>query len=98
MSLIKTLIEDPLEFEPKDIQEPYTQYVRHFIYMVKRNERTGNQPIGYGSDSESTMAGIKKATKPKTTKIIPTAAKSELRDAAKKPAKKKKTVSEKKKS
>lgn len=38
---VKSLLENPFEFEPKEIPEPYTQYVRHFIYMVKRNEKTG---------------------------------------------------------
>jgi hypothetical protein len=38
---VKTLLMDPLSFDPKEIPEPYTMYVKHFIYMVRRNERSG---------------------------------------------------------
>jgi hypothetical protein len=40
---INSLLENPLEFDPREVQEPYTQYVKHFIYMVKRNEKMGTQ-------------------------------------------------------
>jgi len=33
------LLADPLRFDPKNIPEPYTQYARHYVYMVKRNAR-----------------------------------------------------------
>ncbi|WP_336297477.1 hypothetical protein [Leptospira sp. GIMC2001] len=65
LSSIKILIDKPLDFEPKEVPEPYTQYVRHFIYMVKRNERLGNGPVGYGSDAD----GLEKKAKPKKEKI-----------------------------
>lgn len=38
-NLIKDLLESPLTFDPTKIQEPYVQYVRHYIYMVKREKR-----------------------------------------------------------
>ncbi|MCE9500436.1 MAG: hypothetical protein K8R21_08055 [Leptospira sp.] len=41
LSSVKLLLEKPLDFDPKDIPEPYTQNIRHFIYMVKRNEKQG---------------------------------------------------------
>ncbi|MCG9875150.1 MAG: hypothetical protein MH321_10225 [Leptospiraceae bacterium] len=96
MSLIKTLIESPLEFEPKDIQEPYTQYVRHFIYMVKRNERMGNSPLGYGTDADSSTVGVKKA-KSKSPSATQPSNKSETTNSDVKQAKKKKTAAKKKK-
>ena len=37
--LIKRLLESPADFEGRAVPEPYTQYVRHFLYMVKRRER-----------------------------------------------------------
>lgn len=69
LSTIKQLIENPLEFEPRDVQEPYTQYVRHYIYMVKRNERQGNEPHGYGADADGSLsapAKKKRAVKKKS--------------------------------
>ncbi|HMV77168.1 MAG TPA: hypothetical protein PK453_00180 [Leptospiraceae bacterium] len=38
---VKNLLVNPSEFDPKDIPDPYTQYVKHFLYMVKRNEKLG---------------------------------------------------------
>lgn len=30
-------IEDlPSDFDPREVPEPYTQYVRHYLYMVRR--------------------------------------------------------------
>lgn len=41
MASVKTLLQDPQAFDPKEIPEPYTMYVKHFIYMVRRNEKSG---------------------------------------------------------
>ena len=38
---VSQLLENPLDFDPREIPEPYTMYVKHFIYMVKRNEKLG---------------------------------------------------------
>jgi len=43
ISIIKVLLQTPMDFDPRDVPDPYTQYVKHFIYMVKRNEKAGNQ-------------------------------------------------------
>jgi hypothetical protein len=43
LPIIKILLTSPLEFDTRDIPEPYGQYVKHFIYMVKRNEKQGLQ-------------------------------------------------------
>jgi hypothetical protein len=48
--VIKVLLTNPLEFDPKDIPDPYTQYVKHFIYMVKRNDKMGVQSHSPESD------------------------------------------------
>ncbi|WP_246051967.1 phosphatidylinositol phospholipase [Leptospira idonii] len=37
LAQVNQLLTDPKSFDPRAIPEPYTQYVRHFIYMVKRN-------------------------------------------------------------
>ncbi|EQA36063.1 hypothetical protein LEP1GSC047_0558 [Leptospira inadai serovar Lyme str. 10] len=40
-AVVRSLLENPLEFDPKSVPEPYAQYVRHFVYMVKRNKKRG---------------------------------------------------------
>jgi hypothetical protein len=37
--MIKDLLDSPLTFDASKVPEPYTQYVKHYIYMVKREER-----------------------------------------------------------
>lgn len=71
LSTIKILIEDPLEFDPREVPEPYTQYVRHFIYMVKRNERQGNEHLGYGKDADGSLSSPKKRNNRKTSETEP---------------------------
>ncbi len=39
--VVKSLLDNPLDFDPKTLPEPYGQYIRHFIYMVKRNKKQG---------------------------------------------------------
>lgn len=39
VSVVKRLLEEPGEFDAREIQEPYTQYVKHYLYMVKRSRR-----------------------------------------------------------
>ncbi len=55
---IKSLLQSPLEFDPREIPDPYTQYVKHFIYMVKRNEKMGIQK--YFSEEEEKSRKSKK--------------------------------------
>lgn len=38
-SIVKRLLETPDDFDPREVQEPYTQYVKHYLYMVKREAR-----------------------------------------------------------
>lgn len=38
-SLMKRLLEAPEDFDAREVQEPYTQYVKHYLYMVKRDSR-----------------------------------------------------------
>ncbi|MCB1167772.1 MAG: hypothetical protein KDK37_05105 [Leptospiraceae bacterium] len=38
-SSVKSLLEEPGDFDPSTVSEPYTQYVKHYLYMVKREER-----------------------------------------------------------
>jgi hypothetical protein len=85
LSTVKILIDNPLDFDPKDVPEPYTQYVRHFIYMVKRNERKGNDPLGYGEDADGSLSSPKKRAVKK--RAIPTLHESSADTAE--PAKKK---------
>jgi hypothetical protein len=50
VTIIKILLQTPTDFDPRDVPDPYTQYVKHFIYMVKRNEKAGNQLHVYEDD------------------------------------------------
>ncbi|MCW7463845.1 phosphatidylinositol phospholipase [Leptospira limi] len=54
LALVNQLLQEPKEFDPKAIHEPYTQYVRHFIYMVKRN---GRMPSEVLSQEENVAGG-----------------------------------------
>ncbi|MCR9144686.1 MAG: hypothetical protein NXI24_20780 [bacterium] len=38
-SLMKRLLESPEDFDAREVPEPYTQYVKHYLYMVKRDSR-----------------------------------------------------------
>jgi len=72
LSGIKSLLENPLEYEPKEIPEPFTQYVRHFIYMVKRNERQGF-PYNYSNHDLNTEKSSKSLhPSPKPSEAQPT--------------------------
>ena len=40
IGLVKKLLESPpYEIDPKDVPEPFSQYVKHYYYMLKREER-----------------------------------------------------------
>ncbi|MBE7413433.1 MAG: hypothetical protein L6Q54_06525 [Leptospiraceae bacterium] len=72
LNSVRSLLQNPVEFEPKEIPEPYTQYVRHFIYMVKRNEKSGNNKHFY-SDGESSEK--KRVLYPDSIKLVRTKSK-----------------------
>ena len=61
-AMIRLILDDPTEFDPKQVPEPYTQYVKHYLYMVKRRNREtermleeeGRDPSGgQGNPSET---------------------------------------------
>jgi hypothetical protein len=37
--LIRALFDDPFNFNADQIPEPFSQYVRHYLYMLKRDQR-----------------------------------------------------------
>ncbi|WP_084765032.1 phosphatidylinositol phospholipase [Leptospira terpstrae] len=53
IAVVNQLLQDPKNFDPKSIHEPYTQYVRHFIYMVKRNGRVPSDLLAGEEDKSS---------------------------------------------
>lgn len=59
LASIKALLQSPLDFDPKEIPDPYTQYVKHFIYMVKRNEKMGIQKY-VSEEEEQKLKKVKK--------------------------------------
>ncbi|MDV6236365.1 hypothetical protein CH379_012080 [Leptospira ellisii] len=77
--VVKSLLDNPLDFDPKTLPEPYGQYIRHFIYMVKRNRKQGidtnfDAPTGGKSaekqnhSSESSKPAVKKSASKKAFK------------------------------
>ncbi|TGK03839.1 hypothetical protein EHO59_09915 [Leptospira semungkisensis] len=62
-AVIRTLLENPLDFDPKSVPEPYAQYVRHFVYMVKRNKKMGLD-INFDSGSLDQKKEKKKVAAP----------------------------------
>ncbi|MCB1173062.1 MAG: hypothetical protein KDK39_05840 [Leptospiraceae bacterium] len=36
-NIIRTLVHEPEKFDPQLVQDPYSQYIRHYLYMVKRS-------------------------------------------------------------
>ncbi|TGK86417.1 hypothetical protein EHQ31_08250 [Leptospira montravelensis] len=63
LALVNQLLQDAKNFDPKAIHEPYTQYVRHFIYMVKRNGRVPSDLLSGEEDRSSENSGSKSARK-----------------------------------
>lgn len=78
--VVKSLLDNPIDFDPKTLPEPYGQYIRHFVYMVKRNKKQGidtnfDAPSGIKSAekqisaaADSTKTPSKKATSKKAVK------------------------------
>ncbi|GBF44261.1 hypothetical protein LPTSP2_35640 [Leptospira ellinghausenii] len=67
LALVNQLLQEPKEFDPKAIPEPYTQYVRHFIYMVKRNGRMPSEVLSHeenGAGGSGNSRGSQKESKP----------------------------------
>ncbi|WP_411821369.1 phosphatidylinositol phospholipase [Leptospira sp. 'Mane'] len=53
LAQVNQLLADPKSFDPRAIPEPYTQYVRHFIYMVKRNGRLPSESrVSFGDGED----------------------------------------------
>ncbi|TGL62532.1 phosphatidylinositol phospholipase [Leptospira jelokensis] len=82
---VNQLLQEPKDFDPKTIPEPYTQYVRHFIYMVKRNGRipsdilaTVDEPGTEGTGSRSGKKSSKQQSTASGTKPKKASAKSSL--------------------
>jgi len=68
-NMIKDLLESPLTFDASKVPEPYTQYVKHYIYMVKREERLNQKKEELKvkkEKEEESKKSKKKASKKKT--------------------------------
>lgn len=52
--LIRRIEDLPSDFDPREVPEPYTQYVRHYLYMVRRARKEGLEVTGQGSRSRVT--------------------------------------------
>ena len=60
-SLMKRLLEDPAGFDAREVPEPYTQYVKHYLYMIKRIERVRERAASDDSNGPSPRKKRKKA-------------------------------------
>ncbi|EIE01080.1 hypothetical protein LEP1GSC185_3788 [Leptospira licerasiae serovar Varillal str. VAR 010] len=63
-TVVRALLENPLDFDPKSVPEPYAQYVRHFVYMVKRNKKMGLD-VNFDSSAIDSKKEKKKLAAPK---------------------------------
>ncbi|WP_207766704.1 phosphatidylinositol phospholipase [Leptospira hartskeerlii] len=63
-AVVRSLLENPLDFDPKSVPEPYAQYVRHFVYMVKRNKKMGLD-VNFDASAIDSKKDKKKLTAPK---------------------------------
>ncbi|MGJ4748073.1 phosphatidylinositol phospholipase [Leptospira sp. SA-E8] len=63
-AVVRSLLENPLDFDPKSVPEPYAQYVRHFVYMVKRNKKMGLD-VNFDASAIDSKKEKKKLTAPK---------------------------------
>ncbi|WP_208744024.1 phosphatidylinositol phospholipase [Leptospira andrefontaineae] len=63
-TVVRSLLENPLDFDPKSVPEPYAQYVRHFVYMVKRNKKMGLD-VNFDASAIDSKKDKKKLTTPK---------------------------------
>lgn len=79
--VVKSLLDNPLDFDPKTLPEPYGQYIRHFIYMVKRNKKQG---IDTNFDTPTNSKSSEKQTLPPVGDSVKTPPK---KDTAKKASK-----------
>ncbi|MBI3395438.1 MAG: hypothetical protein HY042_06360 [Spirochaetia bacterium] len=43
LPLIRRVLEMPPDFDAREVPEPYTQYVKHYMYMIKRETRDKNK-------------------------------------------------------
>ncbi len=83
---VNMLLTDPRTFDPRAISEPFTQYVRHYIYMVKRSDRMpqesnsdsnqGSPAHSSGNTAESSSKLKSASKKSPTPKKRPSAKKS----------------------
>ncbi|PKA16429.1 hypothetical protein CH363_08695 [Leptospira haakeii] len=63
-TVVRSLLENPLDFDPKSVPEPYAQYVRHFVYMVKRNKKMGLD-VNFDASAIESKKDKKKLVTPK---------------------------------
>ncbi|TGK10471.1 hypothetical protein EHQ81_10840 [Leptospira selangorensis] len=63
-TVVRSLLENPLDFDPKSVPEPYAQYVRHFVYMVKRNKKMGLD-VNFDASAIESKKDKKKLVAPK---------------------------------
>lgn len=63
--LVKRLLDAPLDFDPDEVKDPYIQYVRHYIYMVKRSVRDKEKRSIANEATAANRGGAQKVSKKK---------------------------------
>lgn len=83
LNIVKKLLEKPEAFDATTVSEPYSQYIRHYQYMLKRQQRISVDSI---QRSASSRKGSRKKASPAARK--PGAAAKKKAAGKKTPAKK----------
>ena len=92
-TLVKRLLESsPYEIDPKEVPEPFSQYVKHYYYMLKREERIKQKEGDVPKLSSNTS---RKKTPSMRKVVIPVNKAASLPDLDKENASKKKNSKKK---
>lgn len=66
--IIRRIIDTPNEVDAREVPEPYTQYVKHYLYMLKRDARDKRREPPAQADEEPRAASKKKSASSKKTR------------------------------
>ena len=63
-AMVRPMLEEPGGFDPKRVPEPYTQYVKHYLYMVKRAARESAKAVS-PTGAKSARSGRTPSARPR---------------------------------
>lgn len=59
--IVRRILDTPNEIDAREVPEPYTQYVKHYLYMLKRDARDKRREPAAATDEVKTAAPKKKS-------------------------------------